>query len=204
MHGLINRSIESFLRDSYGEQAWLSIAAALEVEPAGFEPFRHYPDRLTLRLIATATRVLTKPEPELLEDVGAWLARTEPARRLLRFSGTDFADFVLALEELPGRARMVLPDLDMPRISVTAQGRAQFRVEVSHALPEWRSLIAGVLRAMSDDYGALALIVDEGSGIEVDVSDEAFFAGRDFDIGGGPVGGSIGGPVGSPLRQGAI
>lgn len=186
MHGLINRSIESFLRDSYGESAWVQIADGLEIDPAGFEPFRHYPDRLTLRLIAQATKVLTKPEPELLEDLGAWLARTEPARRLLRFSGTDFADFVLALEELPGRAHMVLPDLEMPRISVAALGNAQFRVEVSHAPPEWRSLIAGVLRAMSDEYGALALIVDEGAGIGVDVSDETFFAARDFDLGGGP------------------
>lgn len=187
MHGLINRSIESFLRDSYGEVAWSAIAARLPVDPAGFEPFRHYPDALTLRLIAVAGEVLTKPEAEFLEDVGAWLARTEPARRLLRFSGTDFADFVLALEELPGRAHLVLPDLEMPRISVTAEGEGQFHVQITHALPEWRSLIAGVLRAMSDDYGALALIVDEGSAIAVDVSAEAFFAGRDFDLGGGPM-----------------
>lgn len=197
MHGLINRSIECFLRDNYGDPAWGRIAASLNIDPAGFEPFRHYPDPLTLQLIAAATEVLHKPEPELLEDVGAWLARTEPARRLLRFSGSDFADFVLALEELPGRAHLVLPDIDMPRIAVTVEGVGQFRVTTSHAPPEWRSLLAGVLRAMSDDYGALALIVDEGTAISVDVSDESFFAARDFDIGGGPQ------VPAEPLRRGA-
>lgn len=187
MHGLINRSIESFIRDGYGDPAWTTVAARLSLDPEGFEPFAHYPDALTNRLIGAAAEALAKPEPELLEDIGAWLARTEPARRLLRFSGADFADFVLALEELPGRSRLVLPDLEMPRIAVTARGGGQFSVTVSHQLPEWRSVIAGVLRAMSDDYGALALIVDEGTAISVDVSDETFFTGRDFDLGSGPI-----------------
>ncbi|AXC50132.1 heme NO-binding protein [Paracoccus suum] len=186
MHGLINRSIESFLRDSYGEAAWNSVADALGIEREGFEPFRRYPDADTHCLVAIGARVLAKPEAEFLEDVGAWLARIEPARRLLRFSGADFADFVLALEELPGRAHLVLPDLDMPRISVLVQGEAQFCVAVTHSFPEWRCVLAGVLRAMSDEYGALALIVDEGAYISVDVSDDSFGAARDFDLGAGP------------------
>lgn len=182
MHGLINRSIENFLRDSYGETAWGSIADALGISRDGFEAFHIYPDADSRRLVAMASEILAKPEAELLEDVGAWIARTEPARRLLRFSGTDFADFVLALEELRGRAHLVLADLDMPQIAVTVQGESQFRVAVSHAFDEWRCVLAGILRAMSDDYGALALIVDEGAYISVDVSDDSFGAARDFDL----------------------
>ena len=45
--------------------------------------------------------------------------------------------------------------------------------------------LARVLRAMSDDYGELALIVDEGAAISIDVSDQTFFEARDFDLGGG-------------------
>lgn len=187
MHGLINRSIERFVRESYGEEAWADIAGQIGLDGAGFEGFRRYPDALTMRLVAASAARLAKPEAELLEDFGAWLARTEPIRRLLRFSGADFADFILALEELPGRVRMIVPDLEMPRIAVAAVAADRFRVGVSHALPEWRSVLAGILRAMSDDYGALALIVDEGAAISIDVSDEAFFEGRDFDLGAGVV-----------------
>lgn len=183
MHGLINRSIERFIRESYGEDAWGDIAARIGLVAARFESFRRYPDPLTLRLVAAAAERLQKPDSELLEDFGAWLARTEPIRRLLRFSGADFADFIVTLEELPGRVRMIVPDLEMPRIQVTAGSADRFRVTVTRALPEWRSVLAGILRAMSDDYGALALIVDEGAAIAVDVSDQAFFEGRDFDLG---------------------
>lgn len=185
MHGLINRSIERFIRESYGEAAWADIANLIGLDGRGFEGFRRYPDALTLRLIGAGASRLAKPDAELLEDFGAWLARTEPIRRLLRFSGADFADFILTLEELPGRVRMIVPDLEVPRIAVAAGAADRFRVTITHAAPEWRSVLAGILRAMSDDYGALALIVDEGAAITVDVSDEAFFEGRDFDLGAG-------------------
>ena len=187
MHGLINRSIERFLRDNYGDAAWRDVADQLDLGGSGFQSFRHYPDRVTLRLLAAAVRRLGKPEAELLEDLGAWLARTEPTRRLLRFSGSDFTDFLLALAELPGRVAMVLPDLEMPRVEVVPRGAGQFRVALRSAAPEWRSVLAGVLRAMSDDYGALALIVDEGGEIMVDVSDVTFQEARGFDLGAGPV-----------------
>lgn len=182
MHGLINTTIEAFLRDSYGGEAWAAVADRGGCDPAGFAPFRETPDRVTLRLIAAAAETLGKPEAEFLEDLGAWLARVEPARRLLRFSGSDFSDFVLSLEELPGRGHLVLPRLGLPRIAVAARGGGQFRVTVSHGAPEWRSVLAGMLRAMSDDYGALALIVDEGGWISVDVSDEDFGTGRAFEL----------------------
>ena len=100
------------------------VAGLIGLEAGGFEGFRRYPDALTMRLIAASAGRLAKPEAELLEDFGAWLARTEPIRRLLRFSGADFADFILTLEELPGRVRMIVPDLEMPRIAVTALGDA--------------------------------------------------------------------------------
>lgn len=183
MHGLINRSIERFIREGYGEDAWADVAAGIGLTAGRFESFRRYPDPLTRRVIAVGAERLAKPESELLEDFGAWLARTEPIRRLLRFSGSDFADFILALEELPGRVRMIVPDLEMPRIRVTAGAADRYRVTVSHALPEWRSVLAGIVRAMSDDYGALALIVDEGAAISVDVPDQAFSEGREFDFG---------------------
>lgn len=185
MHGLINCSIERFIRDGYGEDAWADIAALIGLAAGGFESFRRYPDALTLRLIGAGAGRLAKPEAELLEDFGAWLARSEPIRRLLRFSGADFADFILTLEELPGRVRMIVPDLEMPRFAVAHGAADRFRVTVSHAPPEWRSVLAGILRAMSDDYGALALIVDEGAAISIDVSDEAFFEGRGFDLAAG-------------------
>lgn len=182
MHGLINHSIEYFVRDSYGIAAWQDVAARACCNPGGFAPFRDYPDRLTLQLIVASASVLGKPVDELLEDAGAWLARQPVLRRLLRFSGSSYSDFVLSLEELPDRMHLVLPTLEMPRITVSGKGSGRFRVVVTCSPSEWRSVIAGMLRAMSDDYGALALIIDDGAGITVDVSEEAFADAQDFQL----------------------
>lgn len=182
MHGLMNRAIEGFVRHAYGLPCWQTVAAEIGLAEGAFQPFRFYPGALTRQLTEAVAHVLDKPEAEVVEDVGAWLARVEWVRRLLRFSGSDFSDFVMSLEELPGRLRMILPDLEMPEIAVTVHGPQAFHVALAGDDGLWRALVAGMLRVMSDDYGALALIVDDEGAILVDVSDVAFGDGRGFDI----------------------
>lgn len=182
MHGLINRSIESFVRSCYGNLRWREVAADVGLTDEGFQSFRHYSDDITSALIASVSERLGKPREELLEDLGAWLARHEAVRRLLRFSGSDYSDFVISLEELPGRAQMVIPDLEVPTIRVQVCGAQQFRIHITEGNEFWQALTAGILRAMSDDYGALTLIVDEENSIFVDVSDASFGEARYFDI----------------------
>lgn len=183
MHGLINRSIEGFLRDTYGDSFWHDVAEASGIDSRGFQTIRNYPDAVTFGLVNHAAMRLDKPEGELLEDLGAWLAAREPLRRLLRFSGRDFTDFLFSLEEWPGRAHMVLPDLGMPRIRIEPQSAEELRVAMPGGFAEWRSVMAGLIRAMADDYGALGLIAVEGNGVRVRISDASFTEGRTFDLG---------------------
>lgn len=182
MHGLMNRAIEGFVRQGYGQACWRMVAERIGLAEGGFQPFRPYPMALTRQLTEAVAAILDKPEAELIEDVGAWLARVEGMRRLLRFSGSDFSDFVLSLEELPGRLRMILPDIAAPEVAVAVHGPQAYRITLIGDDWLWRALIAGLLRAMSDDYGALALIVDEGDAILVDVSDASFGDGRGFEL----------------------
>lgn len=184
MHRLVNRSIEVFLRDTYGERLWEQVADASGVDARGFLPNRPYPETRTHALIRAATAKLDKPEAELLEDLGAWLARLESIRRLLRFSGRDFREFLLNLFELPDHVLMVIPDLGMPRITVTQEGDDGVRLRLPGDAIEWTSAIAGIVRAMADDYGALGLIEVEGTEVRVRVLDGAFSEGRDFQLGG--------------------
>lgn len=185
MHGLINRSIEGFLRGTYGDPFWRGVAEASGIDARGFQTVRDYPDAITHTLINQAALDLGKPEYELLEDLGAWLAQVEPLRRLLRFSGGSFLDFLLALDELPGRAQMVVPDLGMPRIRVEVSGMEgidEVSVLLFDCFAEWRSVIAGLIRAMADDYGALGLIFVDGDGVSVRISEGAFTEGRRFEL----------------------
>lgn len=163
MHGLIHRSIEAFLRDSHGDSFWHRICQAAGHDTAGVMPTYLYPDELTHGLISCAAAELGITNVELVEDIGAWLALFEPVRRLLRFGGAGFADFLLSLEEMPDRVEMVAPGIGVPHLSVVARSVGLFEIRAKSTTPLWLAMLSGLLRAMADDYGALVLIeVEQG------------------------------------------
>ncbi len=199
MHGLINRSIECFVRDTYGDEQWARVAQDLGAP--GFEPMLHYPDALTDTALASVSALLSKPLPVVLEDIGSYLVTVESLRRLLRFGGTDFVDFILSLSDLPGRSRMALPDLDLPRVWVEEWCPRHFRVTIAGSRGGWGAVMAGLLRAMADDYGALVLVAEPAQAppdqvstlapdlratpvetVEVEMLDSSFASGRRFDL----------------------
>ncbi|MBK5945337.1 hypothetical protein CCR83_02450 [Rhodobacter veldkampii DSM 11550] len=158
MHGLVNRSIQCFLGDTYGADLWAAVAAKAGAPVEGFEAMLRYDDALTCDLIQAATLRLGKPRAALLEDLGAYLVTREPLRRLMRFGGVDYTEFLLSLEDLQGRGLMALPDLDLPELGLESGAAGRFTLTVTAAQPGWGAVFAGMLRAMADDYGALALI----------------------------------------------
>lgn len=189
MHGLINKSIQLFLVSAYGAQSWRAIAARADLPVAGFEAMLHYDDAVTDRLLAVACDYLARPADGLLEDLGAHLASVEAVRRLLRYGGRDYRDFLKSLGELPGRCQMVLPDLHVPELMLIPAGAESYLLELRGARPEWGPFMAGLLRAMADDYGALALIETghcdaAGCEIRIDLLDTRHAKGRGFDLAG--------------------
>ena len=187
MHGLINKSVQAFLRDHYGQRVWESVAHRTGVAPEGFEAMLHYDDDLTDALIAAAVSELDKPRAALLEDIGAFLAMREPLRRLLRFGGADYWEFLYSLDDLQGRSLMALPDLELPELCLRSERGGRFLLEVRGPMPGWGAVMAGLLRAMADDYGALALIDTlESAGdterVRVVLLEEDWAEGRRFDL----------------------
>lgn len=182
MHGLVNRTIEQFLRQSQGDALWSEIAASAGVDLRGFQAMRNYPDEVTERLLRVSGQRLAKTESELLEDIGHWIAQIEPLRRLLRFSGTTFEEFLLSLDELPDRVRMVLPDLSLPRIAVAHGQDSDMLVRLNGEAPQWAHIFCGLIRAIADDYGALVLLLEEDGQILVRIPDAQFAEGRSFSL----------------------
>ena len=197
MHGLVNRALQCFLRDTFGPQRWRDIAATAGAPPDGFEPMLRYPPELTRAVLATAAQGLQRPEDVLLEDLGTYLVShpsRERLRRLLRFGGVEFSDFLHSLDDLPERCRLAVPDLDFPQLELEELRTGHFVLIVHGPWPEFAPVMVGVLRAMADDYGALALPELVGGGpqadgtqrITIDVFDPRFAAGRRFDLSAGP------------------
>ena len=137
--------------------------------------------QLQLVAVPLVAAQMAKSQAEMFEDIGAWLTRLEPIRRLLRFSGRDFRDFLLGLEELPGRAHLVLPHLAVPDLVITRRHGA-IVITVRAENRDWQPVLIGLLRGMADDYGALCLIDAEGPDIRVEIWEERFAEGRNFRL----------------------
>ncbi len=195
MHGLINKALQSFLGDAFGADAWRAIAVhsgvAQRLGPEGFESMQLYDDTLTEAVLDAAVTVLRRPRDSLLEDLGTYLIsneKMEPLRRLLRFGGVSFTEFLYSLDDLQGRSHLAVPDLDLPEFSIEERGAGQFTLVCRGCTPGFGHVMVGVLRALADDYGALAVLEHHGmtvgkdEGIAIDVHDPAFHTGRQFDL----------------------
>ena len=191
MHGLINRSIQSYVSDNYGTDLWTAAAQAAGLEFTDFEAMLSYDDALTPRVLDAVANVLERPRAEVMEDIGTYLVSHpgfEAVRRLLRFGGVNFEDFLLSLDDLPDRARLAVADLHLPRIELREHAEGQFSLICDAPVSGYAHVMMGVLRVMADDYGALALLDHTGGGqgvetLAITLVASRYSEGRDFQLG---------------------
>ncbi|KUF12165.1 heme NO-binding domain-containing protein [Pseudoponticoccus marisrubri] len=197
MHGLILKTLQVFLQDTYGTEIWARIAAAADLTAPGFEAMLNYPEEVFFRVLDAAGAVLNKPREAILEDVGTYLVshpNSEGLRRLLRFGGVDFIEFLHSLDDLPDRARLVVADLVLPDLELRDLAQNRFHLRITGQLPGFGFALVGLLQAMADDYGALALLDLQEAGrdgqvIEITIVEAAYAEGRDFELAAAPAGG---------------
>lgn len=190
MHGLINRSLQCFLRDTYGAPFWDAVAQDARLGFDSFEAMLTYDACLTDAVIDAAALRLDRPRDAVLEDLGTYLVshpNVDALRRLLRFGGVTFVDFLHSLEDLPGRGRLAVPDLDMPQLALVEVAADMFSLSCRAPVQGGGHLMIGLLRSMADDYGTLVLLDHQGlrgdaEVISIQILDQSFAVGRHFDL----------------------
>ncbi len=191
MHGLIFTAVQSFVRLTYGPETWDRIMERCDFGFSEFEAMLVYDAALTGRLLEQVGCALDRPPSEILEDIGHFLVshpQAEALRRLLRFGGQNYEDFLHSLDDLPDRARLAVPDLDLPDLELREYARGKFALVCSAGLPGFAHVMMGILRAMADDYGALVMLdyggaSGTGEGISISLVETTFAEGRKFDLG---------------------
>ena len=192
MHGLINKTLQHFLLDTYGPAAWAAIARNAKTDIPNFEAMLIYPSQVTVDVLDSAADYLGKPRDSLLEDLGTYLVSHPNCgvpRRLLRFSGVDFLDFLNAFDDLPDRERLAVPDLVLPQLEVEEISVGLYELHCEHEFArEAAHVLLGLLRAMADDYGALVLmdVQDQGGThalVSVQLIEAAYASGNNFELG---------------------
>ncbi len=190
MHGLVNKSLQFFLRDTYGAAVWDDVTRRAGLDVTSFEAMLSYEDAVTYQVLDAAAELLDKTREGLLEDLGTYLVShpsVDALRRLLRFGGVNFDDFLHSLDDLPGRARLAVADLELPELELRPCSRGHYALTVRSRHPGFGHLILGVLRAMADDYGALVLMEHEGGRppvetLSIQVLESSFAEARAFSL----------------------
>jgi len=121
MHGLALRAVQLFVNDCHGAAKWAKTLNSAGFEFDEFEAMMDYEEEVAQKLLVAMTDVLERPASEILEDIGTYLVshpNVEALRRLLRFGGVTFEEFLHSLDELPDRARLAVPDLVLPSIEL--------------------------------------------------------------------------------------
>lgn len=161
MHGMINRGLQSFVHDYYGAEKWEETCVAANLPFYSFETLVHYGDDVTRRLLETLSVVLDRAKEDILEDFGTYIVtdeRLSGIRRLLRFDGETYVDFLMSLEDFSARLMIVVPFLQVPKLTLDQRPDNVYAVHYEYALPGYGAVLLGLLRAMADDYGALVTI----------------------------------------------
>jgi len=190
MHGLINRALQCFLRDTYGKECWLEISRDADLGVSSFEAMLLYDDALTHAMLDAAGKALNKAPDDLLEDLGTYLVSHEnlqSLRRLLRFGGGTYLQFLHSLDDLPDRVRMAVPDLVLPTLELYDHAGMTFSLRCGREYPGYVHVVMGIVRALADDYGALVFLEYLGQSgdrdiIEITLLEAAFSEGRSFEL----------------------
>jgi heme-NO-binding protein len=191
MHGLINTAIQSFVRLTYGPKCWGRIMERCDFGFTEFEAMLYYDAVQSNRLLTEIREELGRPTPDTLEDIGHFLVahpQVEALRRLLRFGGVNYEEFLHSLDDLPDRARLAVSDLYLPQLELRDYAQGKFSLTCAPGLPGYAHVMMGVLRAMADDYGALVMLeyagqIDGGEKISITLIETTFAEGRTFDLG---------------------
>jgi Haem-NO-binding len=186
MDALLLRSLQSYVVDTFGIPIWQDVCRRADLLVETFEPMLRYDRGTADRVALVAAEVLGRAVETVWEDVGTYLVTNpdrEGVRRLLRFGGTSYADFLHSLEELPGRARLAMPDVDVPDVTLNEVGPDRFELRCTSHLRGMQRVFVGLLTAMADDYGTLCLIEPgEDDCTTITVLDRRHATARRFDL----------------------
>lgn len=190
MLGLMFRTIEAFVSDNFGPDKWTEALTVADLHITSFEAMLDYDAALLPKLLAGCATVLDRPEATILEDIGTYLVTHQnhaSIRRLMRFGGQTFVELLHSLNELPGRTRLAVDGLDLPDIRVREHLPHHFTVQCGNGPMGFGYVLVGLLRAMADDYGTLAVLdhlgtKDGSEVIEIVVIDASFAQDRGFSL----------------------
>lgn len=161
MHGMINRGLQCYIRDIHGVDIWEETCEQANLPFYNFESMLTYDDATTEDLLSSFGAITGRGREEILEDFGVYIVSEgalSTVRRLLKFGGRNYVEFLQSLDFVHERAKMAVPDLDIPVMELVAHSPHRFTLYVRFEKRGYGAALLGLLRALADDYNILVSI----------------------------------------------
>jgi len=177
VHGMINRGLQCYIRDIHGVDVWEETCEQAKLPYYNFESMLTYDDATTEDLLSSFGALVGRQRDEILEDFGVYIVSEDAlstVRRLLKFGGTNYVEFLQSLDFVYDRAKLAIPDLDIPMMELVTHGPCHYTLYARFQKRGYGVALLGLLRALADDYNTLISI--EHSRNKLKHVDEDIFA----------------------------
>ncbi|MFC6719744.1 heme NO-binding domain-containing protein [Natrialbaceae archaeon GCM10025810] len=167
MHGIVHKTLKSYVIEKADEAAWETILERAAVEPKLYLPVSHYPDAEVAGILQTLS-ALSGHAPETIErDFGRALAPALLSTFSAHLTGCD--DLVAVLDSLEGVSADLADhdDLSPPRLTCSFDGGGSgsdgdVAVVTYDSERDHCAMAHGILEGIVAEYGADATVAKTG------------------------------------------
>ncbi|KAG2450442.1 hypothetical protein HYH02_004944 [Chlamydomonas schloesseri] len=157
MIGWINISVESFVREKFGDGVWEQTLATSGVQ-AGWVSSCPYPDATTYNLVITASKILGVTPAQALEAYGVYFVeytRRLGYEKLLKSLGSNVAEFLKNLNDLHLHLGLMFPAMAAPAFKCTDVGPTCLKLHYHSHRPALGPIVVGLLKGLAEHYWGL-------------------------------------------------
>ena len=152
MYGLINSSLQSMIREKFGEDQWQAVLKESGVPEDSFLTMRSYDDSVTYDLAGAASTVLGAPLEACLEMFGEyWVLETATKAYgpLMDATGTDLVGFLENLNALHDRITGTFLNYVPPEFRVESLGDGRHKIHYISQREGLTPFVVGLLKGLA-------------------------------------------------------
>lgn len=165
MYGMVNKAIEQMVCTRHGEAVWEAIKAKAGVELDLFIGNEPYEDDITYRLVAAAAEVLQLPAETVLRAFGRyWVLETAQKSYgpMMRSTGRNLAEFLVNLDHMHTRVKLIFPRLVPPRMEVREITEGSLRLLYFSHRAGLAPFVIGLIEGLGEMFATPATVQQIG------------------------------------------
>lgn len=155
MYGMLNKAVEEIICLNHGEAKWEEIKTEAGVEVEVFMSNEAYPDEITYRLVAAASRLLNTPAEAILMALGErWILHTaqEGYSGLMQAAGRNLPEFLRNLPNFHSRVSMIFPKLQPPKFQCTDETDSSLTLHYYSNRQGLAPFVVGLMRGLGKRF----------------------------------------------------